>query len=78
VAVSEDQDPWDETTVFAYERWAVPFARSMAEALLGRAAPPRGGSVLDVAAGTGALAVVAAEQGFRVRGIDVSGVRTTC
>lgn len=73
--MSEHHDPWT-SVIPAYERWAEPFARRMAEAALDQAAPPRGGTVLDVAAGTGALAVTAAERGCRVHGIDVSPATT--
>ncbi|MFI5844751.1 class I SAM-dependent methyltransferase [Catenuloplanes sp. NPDC051500] len=73
--MSEDQDPWGPV-IPAYERWAEPFSRRMAQAALDQAAPRAGGAVLDVAAGTGALAVTAAERGYRVRGIDASPAMT--
>ncbi|WP_051799331.1 class I SAM-dependent methyltransferase [Catenuloplanes japonicus] len=60
---------WDEL-VSAYERWAEPGSRRFAEAALDRADLAERADVLDVAAGTGALAVAAAGRGHAVHAID--------
>jgi ubiquinone/menaquinone biosynthesis C-methylase UbiE len=62
---------WDELAP-AYERWCEPGTARFAKAALDRAALPEGSAVLDVAAGTGALAVAAANRGHLVRAIDTS------
>jgi ubiquinone/menaquinone biosynthesis C-methylase UbiE len=62
---------WD-ALVPAYERWADPCSALFAEAVLERAGLRAGSAVLDVAAGTGALADAAARRGHRVRAIDSS------
>lgn len=73
--MSDQQDPWGPI-IPAYERWAEPLSRHMAEAALDQAAPPTGAVVLDVAAGSGAFALTAAGRGYRVRGIDASPAMT--
>lgn len=62
---------WD-ALVPVYERWADPCSTLFADAVLERAGLDAGSAVLDVAAGTGALAVRAAERGYRVSAIDSS------
>ncbi|GGJ73413.1 class I SAM-dependent methyltransferase [Streptomyces brasiliensis] len=62
---------WD-TLVTPYELWAEPTSARLASAALDLIAPSTGSSVLDVAAGTGALALAAAERGLHVRAIDSS------
>jgi len=61
---------WDEL-VAPYELWADPTSARFARLLLDRA-PIDGSNILDVAAGTGALALAAAERGCHVRAIDSS------
>ena len=62
---------WDSLVV-PYERWAEPTSTRLATTALDLTTPSAGSSVLDVAAGTGALALTAAERGHRVRAIDNS------
>jgi ubiquinone/menaquinone biosynthesis C-methylase UbiE len=64
-------NPFD-TMLEAYLKWAEPVSAEFARAALDRADLPSGSEVLDVCAGSGALAVAAARAGHRVRGIDVS------
>lgn len=45
----------------------------VAEEFMARLSLPRGAQVLDVACGTGNLAVIAARQGCDVQGIDIAG-----
>jgi ubiquinone/menaquinone biosynthesis C-methylase UbiE len=60
---------WDDL-VSAYGQWADPGSQRFAEVALDRAALTDGSAVLDVAAGTGALAVTAAGRGHVVHAID--------
>jgi 2-polyprenyl-3-methyl-5-hydroxy-6-metoxy-1,4-benzoquinol methylase len=53
----------------AYVRWGEQMSRSIAENVLDRCIPRAEAQVLDVCAGTGALAVAAAERGHAVQGI---------
>ncbi|HTN89934.1 MAG TPA: class I SAM-dependent methyltransferase [Sorangium sp.] len=74
---AEHLPPGDEarwTAVAAsYERWAEPLTSHFARAALSLAGNvARGERVLDVAAGTGALALAAAEAGARVLATDFS------
>lgn len=65
------EHPWD-AMVISYERWREPTSARFAKVALERAALSAGSAVLDVAAGTGALAVPAAERGHTVHAIDAS------
>ncbi|NGO12751.1 methyltransferase domain-containing protein [Streptomyces sp. HC44] len=65
------RNPWD-ALIPTYERWMEPCSAVLAKAALDQAAPSAGSAVLDVAAGTGALAVAAAERGHSVDAIDTS------
>jgi len=67
---------WDEDSE-TYDRAAAHAASDPVEAAAWRAAlleslPAQGASVLDVGAGTGAIALLAAELGFRVTALDLS------
>ncbi len=67
----ENVDHWDKTAL-AYEKTAHPFTERYARAALS-CVPLTGGShVLDVAAGTGALALAAARTGAQVLATDFS------
>lgn len=69
---SSDEARWDAMAV-SYERWAEPLTVQFARAALSLAGGiARGERVLDVAAGTGALALAAAEAGGRVLATDFS------
>jgi SAM-dependent methyltransferase len=61
----------------AYVRWGEQMSRSIAENVLDRCIPRAEAQVLDVGAGTGALAVAAAERGHAVQGIDVAQLCVT-
>ncbi|MGI5199665.1 class I SAM-dependent methyltransferase [Streptomyces sp. CA-288835] len=65
------RNPWD-ALVPTYERWMEPCSAVLAKAALDQAALSAGSAVLDVAAGTGALAVAAVERGHSVDAIDTS------
>jgi ubiquinone/menaquinone biosynthesis C-methylase UbiE len=67
----ENPDHWD-TTARHYEQTAHPFTSRYAEAALARVALAPGARVLDVAAGTGALALAAARLGAQVLATDFS------
>lgn len=67
----EDAGHWDRTAE-QYEKTAHPFTAQYAEAAWRLAAPPPGARVLDVAAGTGALALAAARAGAQVLATDFS------
>ncbi len=67
----ENPDHWD-TAAQHYERTAHPFTSKYAEAALARVALAPGARVLDVAAGTGALALAAARTGAQVLATDFS------
>ena len=67
----ENPDHWD-TAAEHYERTAHPFTARYAEAALARVTLGPGSRVLDVAAGTGALALAAARTGARVLATDFS------
>jgi ubiquinone/menaquinone biosynthesis C-methylase UbiE len=60
----------------AYQKWAEPVSRVFARALLERADLSPGARVLDVCAGTGSLALQAAENGLQVTAIDIAPVTT--
>src|SRR3954466_3866823 len=67
---------WDEDAA-TYDRAAAHAASDPVEAAAWRAAlleslPAPGASVLDVGAGTGAMALLAAELGYRVTALDLS------
>ncbi|WP_158228250.1 class I SAM-dependent methyltransferase [Pseudonocardia sp. MH-G8] len=64
-------NPFD-TMLKAYLQWGEPVSRAFARAALDRAGLAPGSAVLDSCAGAGALAVAAAQEGHRVRGIDIS------
>ena len=67
----ENPTHWDRTAEH-YERTAHPFTAQYAEAALARLPLRPGSQVLDVAAGTGALALAAARTGAQVLGTDFS------
>ncbi|HVI98917.1 MAG TPA: class I SAM-dependent methyltransferase [Sphingomonas sp.] len=67
----EDPEHWN-TAAEHYERTAHPFTRHYAEAALARVALTAESRVLDVAAGTGALALAAARTGAQVLATDFS------
>lgn len=62
---------WD-TIAPGYDRFATPFAVDLAERLLARIDLRPGMRVLDVATGTGAVAITAARRGAEVVGVDLS------
>lgn len=67
----ENPDHWD-TAAQHYEKTAHPFTAHYAEAALARVALTPDSRVLDVAAGTGALALAAAQTGAQVLATDFS------
>nr|WP_314467041.1 class I SAM-dependent methyltransferase [uncultured Novosphingobium sp.] len=67
----ENPDHWD-TAAQHYERTAHPFTMCYAEAALARVPLTPDSRVLDVAAGTGALALTAARSGAQVLATDFS------
>ena len=67
----ENPDHWD-TAALQYEKTAHPFTARYAEAALARATLTPQSRVLDVAAGTGALALAAARTGAQVVATDFS------
>jgi ubiquinone/menaquinone biosynthesis C-methylase UbiE len=67
----ENPDHWD-TAALHYEKTAHPFTARYAEAALARVALTPESRVLDVAAGTGALALAAARTGAQVLATDFS------
>jgi ubiquinone/menaquinone biosynthesis C-methylase UbiE len=67
----ENPDHWD-TAARHYEQTAHPFTARFAEAALARVALTLESRVLDVAAGTGALALLAAKTGAQVLATDFS------
>ncbi len=67
----ENPDHWDKAAQH-YEKTAHPFTARYAEAALAKAPVAPGSRVLDVAAGTGALALAAARAGARVLATDFS------
>lgn len=67
----ENPDHWD-TAARHYEHTAHPFTARFAEAALARVSLPPESRVLDVAAGTGALALLAAQTGAQVLATDFS------
>lgn len=67
----ERPDHWDETARH-YEKTAHPFTARFAEAALARVTLSPDKRVLDVAAGTGALALAAARTGAQVLATDFS------
>lgn len=67
----ENPDHWD-TAASHYERTAHPFTARFAEDALARVALTPANRVLDVAAGTGALALAAARTGAKVLATDFS------
>ncbi|MDO8902048.1 MAG: class I SAM-dependent methyltransferase [Phenylobacterium sp.] len=67
----EDSDHWD-TAAAHYEKTAHPFTSQYAEVALAGVALNPGARVLDVAAGTGALARAAARTGAQVLATDFS------
>lgn len=71
MAEFENPDNWD-TEAQHYEKTAHPFTERYAEAALARVALTPDCRVLDVAAGTGALALLAARTGAKVLATDFS------
>ncbi|WP_395337392.1 class I SAM-dependent methyltransferase [Novosphingobium sp. BL-8H] len=71
MAEFENPDHWD-TAALHYEKTAHPFTARFAEAALARVALTPDNRVLDVAAGTGALALMAAGTGAQVLATDFS------
>lgn len=67
----DKRDHWD-TAAQHYEKTAHPFTVRFAEAALARVALTPDSRVLDVAAGTGALALIAARTGAQVLATDFS------
>ena len=67
----ENHDHWD-TAAQHYEKTAHPFTALYADAALARMALSPDSRVLDVAAGTGALALAAARSGAQVMATDFS------
>lgn len=67
----ENPDHWD-TAAQHYEKTAHPFTARYAEAALARVPLTPDSRVLDVAAGTGALALLAAQTGAQVLAADFS------
>jgi len=67
----ENPDHWDTTAQY-YEKTAHPFTARYAEAAVARVALTPDSRVLDVAAGTGALALTAARTGAQVLATDFS------
>ena len=61
-----------DAMVAAYETWAEPLSARLAQVALERTSVRAGDSVLDIGAGTGALAVQATALGARVTAIDLS------
>ena len=73
----EKPDPWQtsdhwDTAARHYQRTAHPFTARFAEAALARVALTPNSEVLDVAAGTGALALAAARTGAKILATDFS------
>lgn len=65
-------ETWD-ASVGEYEAWGEPFTRQIAEAaMIACGGVKAGEDILDVAAGTGALALAAARKGAHVLAIDFS------
>lgn len=73
----ENPDHWD-TAAGHYQQTAHPFTARFAEAALARVALTAGSRVLDVAAGTGALALAAARSGAQVLATDFSPGMVAC
>lgn len=73
----ESQDHWDRAASH-YQRTAHPFTALFAEAALARIDLSPQSYVLDVAAGTGALALAAARTGARVLATDFSPGMVAC
>jgi ubiquinone/menaquinone biosynthesis C-methylase UbiE len=61
-----------DTVVATYETWAEPVSARLAKAALKKTSVRAGDRVLDIGAGTGALALQAAALGARVTAIDLS------
>jgi ubiquinone/menaquinone biosynthesis C-methylase UbiE len=61
-----------DAMVATYETWAEPLSARLARAALKRTSVKAGDRVLDIGAGTGALALQAAALGARVTAIDIS------
>jgi predicted RNA methylase len=73
----ENPDRWDRTARH-YQQTAHPFTARFAEAALARVALTPESYVLDVAAGTGALALAAARTGAKVMATDFSPGMVAC
>lgn len=73
----ERQDHWDKAASH-YQATAHPFTARFAEAALARLELAPGSRVLDVAAGTGALALAAARAGAEVLATDFSPGMVAC
>ena len=73
----EKPDHWDNAASH-YQRTAHPFTARFAEAALGRVSLTSESYVLDVATGTGALALAAARTGAKVMAIDFSPGMVAC
>jgi ubiquinone/menaquinone biosynthesis C-methylase UbiE len=61
-----------DAMVDAYETWAEPLTARLAQVALKRTSVRAGDSVLDIGAGTGALALQAAAFGAKVTAVDLS------
>ena len=61
-----------DAMVATYETWAEPLSARLAQVALKRTSVRAGDSVLDIGAGTGALALQAAALGARLTAIDLS------
>jgi ubiquinone/menaquinone biosynthesis C-methylase UbiE len=61
-----------DVMVSTYETWAEPLSARLAKVALGRTTVSAGDLVLDIGAGTGALALQAAALGARVTAIDLA------
>jgi ubiquinone/menaquinone biosynthesis C-methylase UbiE len=68
----EKTDELFDAMVAAYETWAEPLSARLAQVALQRTSVRAGDCVLDIGAGTGALAHQAAALGARVTAIDLS------
>lgn len=77
MAEFENPDHWD-TAAQHYEQTAHPFTARYAEAALARVSLTPESRVLDVAAGTGALALLAAQTGAQVLATDFSPGMIAC
>ena len=66
-----------DAMVATYESWAEPLSARLARVALKRTSVKAGDSVLDIGAGTGALALQAAALGAKVTAVDLSSAMVT-